>query len=87
MGSHHAHGGAGGHPDGHPHGHSHGPSHGAGLGDRALLWAVAINLALLWLANAYMRHFAIAPVEWAWRSIVEGRRLPWRRAPLVAAVA
>ena len=46
MGNHHAHGVTGGHPDGHPHGHSHGPSHGAGLGDRALLWAVAINLAL-----------------------------------------
>ncbi len=42
--------------------------------------ALAIDIALLLLANAYVRRFDIAPVEWAWRSLVEGRALPWRRA-------
>ncbi|SFO03956.1 uncharacterized protein SAMN05428984_1798 [Sphingomonas sp. OK281] len=42
--------------------------------------ALAINIALLLLANAYVRQFDIAPVEWAWRSLVEGRALPWRKA-------
>ncbi|MFC3580619.1 DUF418 domain-containing protein [Sphingomonas hylomeconis] len=53
----------------------YGKSGWAGL----MLSALAINLALLWLANAWMGRFAIAPVEWAWRSIVERRRLPWRK--------
>lgn len=38
----HAHDGG----PGHSHGHSHGHDHGAGLGDRSLLWAVLVNLAL-----------------------------------------
>lgn len=41
--------------------------------------SLAIDIGLLLLANAYVRHFRIAPVEWAWRSIVEGRRLPFRK--------
>ncbi len=41
--------------------------------------ALVIDLALLWLANLYVRHFRIAPVEWAWRSLVEGRRMPFRK--------
>lgn len=44
-----------------------------------MMTALAINALLLWGANVYLRHFDIAPVEWAWRSIVERRRLPWRR--------
>ena len=44
--------------------------------------ALAINIALLLLANAYVQRFDIAPVEWAWRSLVEGRALPWRKATL-----
>ena len=40
--------------------------------------SATIDLGLLWLANIYVRHFRIAPVEWAWRSIVEERRLPFR---------
>ena len=44
-----------------------------------MLVALAVDVLLLWAANVYMRHFDIAPVEWAWRSIIEGRRLPWRR--------
>ncbi|CAN5281663.1 DUF418 domain-containing protein [soil metagenome] len=41
--------------------------------------AFIIDALLLWAANVYVRHYDIAPVEWAWRSLVEGRRLPWRR--------
>ncbi len=44
-----------------------------------MVTALIINLGLLWLANVYLRHFRIAPVEWAWRSLVEWRRLPFRR--------
>jgi uncharacterized protein len=44
-----------------------------------MLVAGAVDLALLWAATIYVRYCAIAPVEWAWRSIVEGRRLPFRR--------
>ena len=41
-----------------------------------MLSALAINAGLLWGANVYLRHFAIAPVEWAWRSIIAARLLP-----------
>ncbi|WP_375397483.1 DUF418 domain-containing protein [uncultured Sphingomonas sp.] len=44
-----------------------------------MLTAVAIDAMLLALAAWYLRRFRIAPVEWAWRSIVDGRRLPLRR--------
>lgn len=40
--------------------------------------AAVIDVALLLLANWWVRCFRIAPVEWAWRSIVERRRLPFR---------
>ncbi|WP_426260575.1 DUF418 domain-containing protein [Sphingomonas sp. DC1100-1] len=40
--------------------------------------ALAVNALLLWGANVYVCHFRIAPVEWAWRSIVERRMLPLR---------
>ena len=50
--------------------------------------AFVIDVLLLWAANVYVRHFDIAPVEWAWRSLIEARRLPWRKpAPLRAAPA
>lgn len=44
-----------------------------------MVTAFLINAALLWGANLWVRHFDIAPVEWAWRSLVERRMLPWRR--------
>jgi len=45
--------------------------------------ALVINGVLLWWANRYVRHYRMAPVEWAWRSIVAGRVLPIRkRVPL-----
>lgn len=43
-----------------------------------MLTALAINLVLLVLANVYTRYLSIGPVEWAWRSIIERRLLPWR---------
>lgn len=60
------------------------PPWGLGLyGDQGwaafMLTALAINAALLLWANWWVEHYRIAPVEWAWRSIVEGRRLPFRR--------
>lgn len=42
--------------------------------------ALAIDLVLLIAAILYLRRFTIAPVEWAWRSLAAGERLPWRRA-------
>ncbi|HVF95234.1 MAG TPA: DUF418 domain-containing protein [Sphingomonas sp.] len=44
---------------------------------RLMLLALAIDAALLLAATVYLRHLAIAPVEWAWRSLVLRRRLPW----------
>ncbi len=41
--------------------------------------ALVINAGLLLLANVYVGRFDIAPVEWAWRSLVERRKLPWRK--------
>ena len=43
-----------------------------------MLTALAIDAALLAWAVWWTRRFAIAPVEWAWRSAVAGRALPWR---------
>ena len=51
-----------------------------------MLTAVAVNAPLLWAANVYLRHYRIAPIEWAWRSILAGRSLPIRRSPRSAAV-
>ncbi len=44
-----------------------------------MLTALAINAALLWGANRWVGTYRIGPVEWVWRSIVEGRRLPFRK--------
>jgi uncharacterized protein len=41
--------------------------------------ALIVNAGLLWLANWWDKRYAIAPVEWAWRSVVAGKRLPFRR--------
>ena len=43
-----------------------------------MLTAAAVDAVLLVLAIVYMRRWRMAPVEWAWRSIVEQRRLPLR---------
>ncbi|MCU6453854.1 DUF418 domain-containing protein [Sphingomonas sp. A2-49] len=44
-----------------------------------MLLALAVDALLVWAAILYLRRYRIAPVEWAWRSLVEGRRLPIRR--------
>ena len=44
-----------------------------------MLTALAIDAGLLLLACWWTRRFTIAPVEWAWRSLAEGRRLPFAR--------
>ena len=44
-----------------------------------MLVALAVDAVLLLAVILWFRRFAIAPVEWAWRSLVETRRLPWRR--------
>jgi uncharacterized protein len=41
--------------------------------------ALLINAGLLWLANWYAARFTAGPVEWAWRSAVERRVLPFGR--------
>ena len=41
--------------------------------------ALVVNAVLLWGAGLWLRHYRIAPVEWVWRSLVEVRRLPFRR--------
>ena len=41
--------------------------------------ALVVDALLLWGAVVYLRHYRIAPVEWAWRSLVEMRWLPIRR--------
>ncbi|WP_445192112.1 DUF418 domain-containing protein [Sphingomonas sp. Tas61C01] len=43
-----------------------------------MLVAFAVDLLLLLAAIVWFRRFAIAPIEWAWRSLVETRPLPWR---------
>ena len=61
--------------------------YGWGLGlfgsvSRALLYAVVAGvwgLMLLW-SPLWLRHFHFGPVEWAWRSVAQGRVLPMRRA-------
>lgn len=50
-----------------------------------MLTAIAVNALLLWAANVYLRRYRIAPVEWAWRSILAGRSLPIRRSLRAAA--
>ena len=50
-----------------------------------MVTAFVINVVLLIGANLWVKRYDIAPVEWAWRSLVEGRVLPWRKRPRAAA--
>jgi uncharacterized protein len=43
--------------------------------------AAATWLVELALARAWMRHFALGPVEWLWRSLTHLRPMPMRRPP------
>ncbi len=49
--------------------------------------ALAIMAAQVLLANAWLRLFETGPLEWLWRSLVEGRVLPFRRAGRTPAAA
>ena len=51
-----------------------------------MVTAFVVNAALLVGANLWVKRFDIAPVEWAWRSLVERRKLAWRKPSRVAAV-
>ena len=46
-----------------------------------MVTAFLINAILLIGANLWVKRYDIAPVEWAWRSLLEGRVLPWRKRP------
>lgn len=46
-----------------------------------MVTAFVIDAALLLGANWWVRRYDIAPVEWAWRSLIERRALPWRKRP------
>lgn len=50
----------------------------------AELWLVVAAVWVLELAlcRAWFARFAIGPCEWAWRSLAEGRRRPWRDVPV-----
>lgn len=48
-----------------------------------MVLALAVDVLLLWGAVVYLRHYRIAPVEWAWRSLVERRWLAFRVLPPV----
>jgi len=43
-----------------------------------MLTGLLVDAALLVGANLWVRWFRIAPVEWAWRSLIERRALRWR---------
>ena len=49
-----------------------------------MVTAFVINAFLLVGANLWVKRYDIAPVEWAWRSLIEGRALPWRKRPRAA---
>lgn len=49
-----------------------------GWADMALM-ALAIIAVQILLANLWLRFFQMGPVEWLWRSLVELKRLPFRR--------
>jgi uncharacterized protein len=43
--------------------------------------AAVIIAAELVAANLWMRRFETGPLEWAWKSLAYGRRMPFRRSP------
>ncbi|WP_404370024.1 DUF418 domain-containing protein [Sphingomonas sp. MMS24-J45] len=50
-----------------------------------MVTAFVIDAFLLVGANWWAKRYDIAPVEWAWRSLIEGRALPWRKRPRATA--
>lgn len=58
-------------------------SWGLGLFGRLAYWQAMLIVPAVWTANVafatlWLRRFDIGPIEWAWRSMTEGRRQPWR---------
>lgn len=45
-----------------------------GMGVAAILWGVQVVVSALWL-----RWFQYGPMEWLWRSLTYGQRMPMRR--------
>jgi uncharacterized protein len=60
--------------------------YGTGLGLFTRLTAIPV-IALsvpvfaleVWLSRWWLRHYAVGPLEWVWRSLSYGTRLPLRR--------
>ncbi|MDW8106917.1 MAG: DUF418 domain-containing protein [Armatimonadota bacterium] len=49
-----------------------------GIGLTVLIWLVQVGFSTLWLAR-----FQYGPMEWVWRSLTYGKRLPMRRSAAV----
>jgi len=45
------------------------------------LAATVIDVAMLVIANAWLRFYVSGPLEWVWRSLAYGRRQPFARRP------
>ncbi len=59
-------------------------SWGFGLFGQLDMFEMLVVVAGVWVWNlvfawAWLRRFDIGPVEWVWRSLLAGRKLPWRR--------
>jgi len=52
-----------------------------------MLTAVVIDIAMLVIANLWLRAFACGPLEWVWRSLAYWQRQPFRRVVPAAAVS
>jgi uncharacterized protein len=46
---------------------------------RAWLFVPLVWLVLLAWSKPWLAHFRQGPLEWLWRSLTEGHRLPFRR--------
>jgi uncharacterized protein len=57
-----------------------------GYATRLLVWALLFG-AQMALSHAWLARFRLGPMEWLWRSIAAGRRLPMRAASRPAAAA
>jgi uncharacterized protein len=57
-----------------------------GYAARLLVWAL-LFAAQMALSHWWLARFRLGPLEWLWRSIAEGRRLPMRVSTPVPTVA
>lgn len=49
-----------------------------GYGTRLLVWALLFSAQIV-ASHAWLARFKLGPVEWMWRSVAAGRRLPMRK--------